>query len=121
MLFCIVSFGQEKTITGVVSDGQEALPFVNILIKGTAKGTQTDFDGKFSIKVKTGDKLVFSYVGFDSYELEIGDKITNFFISLKSNAFQLQETYGDPIPKNKNIPSTTVITVKELKKPAQNK
>lgn len=122
MLFCIVSFGQERTISGIVSDGHEAFPFVNILIKGTAKGTQTDFDGKFSIKAKKGDKLVFSYVGFDNYELEIGEKISEYFIKLKSNAVLLEERYGlYPVPRKKNFPSTSTISEEELKKPPTEK
>lgn len=118
MFFCIAGFGQERTITGTVSDGHEAFPFVNILIKGTAKGTQTDFDGKFSIKAKKGDKLVFSYVGFDNYELEIGEKISEYFIKLKSNAVLLEERYGCyPIKRNKNLPLTNIISEEELRKP----
>jgi hypothetical protein len=34
-----------------------------VLIKGTKSGTQTDFDGKFSIKASPNDVLVFSYIG----------------------------------------------------------
>jgi hypothetical protein len=56
-------FAQEKTITGVVSDGNGTLPGANVLIKGSKSGVQTDFDGKYSLKAKTGDVLVFSFVG----------------------------------------------------------
>ena len=45
MLFCIVAFAQEKTITGVVSDNLGPLPGANVNVKGTNRGTQTDFDG----------------------------------------------------------------------------
>ncbi len=122
MLFCIVSFGQERTITGIVSDEHEVLPFVNILMKGTPKGTQTDFDGKFSIKAKTGDKLIFSYVGFDNYELEIGEKVSEYFIKLKSSAVLLEVVYGlNPVPRKKHLPSSTTISEEELRKPPREK
>ena len=47
-----------------ISDGDNLpLPGVNVLVKGTSNGTTTDFDGKYSISAKTGDILVYSYVG----------------------------------------------------------
>ena len=57
------SFAQEKTISGIVTDNTGPLPGVNVIIKGTTKGVQTDFDGKYSIKANTGDVLVFSFIG----------------------------------------------------------
>ncbi|QTE23975.1 SusC/RagA family TonB-linked outer membrane protein [Polaribacter cellanae] len=67
-----ISFAQERTISGTVSDASGVLPGVSILIKGTNKGISSDFDGKFKIKAKTGDILVFSYVGFKSIEKKVG-------------------------------------------------
>ncbi|MBQ0736501.1 carboxypeptidase-like regulatory domain-containing protein [Aquimarina celericrescens] len=70
ILFSISLFSQEGTLTGVLNDNSGLpLPGVNIIIKGTVKGTQTDFDGKYSINCNVGDVLVFSYVGFDSKEI----------------------------------------------------
>lgn len=57
------SFAQEKTVTGVVSDGSGPLPGANVVVQGSKTGTQTDVDGKYSIKAKAGDVLVFSFVG----------------------------------------------------------
>jgi TonB-dependent SusC/RagA subfamily outer membrane receptor len=67
-----ITFAQEKTVSGTVSDATGSLPGVSILIKGTNKGTETDFDGKFSIKAKDGDVLSFSYVGYKTLEKTIG-------------------------------------------------
>jgi hypothetical protein len=58
-----ITFAQEKTVSGTVSDSSGTLPGVSILIKGTSTGTQTDFDGKYSINAKEGSILSFSYVG----------------------------------------------------------
>jgi TonB-linked SusC/RagA family outer membrane protein len=66
------SFAQEKTVTGVVTDATGPLPGVNILVKGTKTGVQTDFDGKYSIKAKTGDVLVFSFVGMAETTKTVG-------------------------------------------------
>lgn len=71
MLFCIVAFAQEKTITGVVSDNLGPLPGANVIVKGTTRGTQTDFDGKYSIKAKEGETLVFSFTGYNSKSVKI--------------------------------------------------
>lgn len=68
-----VSFAQEKTVTGTVSDSSGGLPGVGIVIKGTTTGAETDFDGKYSIKAKKGDILVFSYLGYKTVEKTVGD------------------------------------------------
>jgi len=70
------SFAQEKTVSGTVSDNSGPLPGVSVLLKGTATGTETDFDGKYSIKAKTGDVLSFSYLGYLTVEKTIGSSNT---------------------------------------------
>ncbi|MGA9591140.1 MAG: SusC/RagA family TonB-linked outer membrane protein, partial [Salegentibacter sp.] len=68
-----ITFAQEKTVTGSVVD-EEGLPLpgVNVIVKGTNNGTQTDFDGNYSITAGEGQSLVFSYVGFTTQEKLIG-------------------------------------------------
>ena len=66
------SFAQEKTVTGVVSDETGPLPGANIIVKGTKKGTQTDVDGKYSIKAKQGEVLVFSFIGLTDMSITVG-------------------------------------------------
>ena len=56
-----ISFAQEKTISGTVTDGSGPLPGVTVLIKNTKTGTQTNFDGVYQIVANTGDVLTFSY------------------------------------------------------------
>ena len=67
-----LTFAQEKTISGTVSDDAGPLPGVNIIVKGTTTGTQTDFDGKYNISASVGDVLVFSFVGYDTEERTVG-------------------------------------------------
>jgi len=66
------SFAQQKTVSGTVSDESGVLPGVSVLIKGTNKGTETDFDGKYTLKAKVGDVLVFSYIGYKTVEKTVG-------------------------------------------------
>ncbi len=70
-----ISFAQGKVITGVVTEAGtgEPLPGVNVVVKGTTAGTATDFDGKYTIKAKKGQVLVFSYVGYNTVEKTVGD------------------------------------------------
>ena len=64
VLFAQITFGQDNNVVGKVTDAN-GMPLVgvSVLIKGTNTGTQTDFDGKFTLKVKESDMLVFSYIG----------------------------------------------------------
>jgi TonB-dependent starch-binding outer membrane protein SusC len=66
------SFAQEKTVTGVVSDESGPLPGANVVVKGTNRSTQTDFDGKYSIKANVGETLVFSFTGYQNQSQVIG-------------------------------------------------
>ncbi len=67
-----ISFAQDKTVSGTVTENSGPLPGVSISVKGTNKGTETDFDGKYSILAKSGDVLVFRYLGFTPVEKTIG-------------------------------------------------
>jgi TonB-linked SusC/RagA family outer membrane protein len=66
------SFAQEKTVTGVVSDATGPLSGVNVVVKGTKTGTQTDINGKYTIKAKQGDVLVISFVGMKDATVTVG-------------------------------------------------
>ncbi len=68
------SFGQEKSITGIVTSTSNdfPLPGVNVTIQGTKTGVQTDFDGKYTIKASVGDKLLFSFLGMNDVEETVG-------------------------------------------------
>ncbi len=69
------AYSQEKTVTGTITaEDQIALPGVNILVKGTTRGVQSDFDGNYSISVAEGQVLVFSYLGQKTVEITVGSK-----------------------------------------------
>ncbi|MFD2585882.1 SusC/RagA family TonB-linked outer membrane protein [Croceitalea marina] len=66
-------FAQQKNVTGAITDFEGLpLPGVNILVKGTITGTQSDFDGNYAIQASTGDVLVFSYLGQKTVEITVG-------------------------------------------------
>ncbi|KAF9660411.1 von Willebrand factor type A domain-containing protein [Tenacibaculum sp. ZH5_bin.1] len=72
LLSSIALAAQQRTITGVVSDESGPLPGVTIVVKGTTIGTETDFDGKYSISATQGDVLVFSFVGMKTEMKTVG-------------------------------------------------
>ncbi|MDC8000818.1 SusC/RagA family TonB-linked outer membrane protein [Aequorivita todarodis] len=73
VLIVQLAFAQEKTISGTVADDTGLpLPGVNIIIKGTSTGTQSDFDGNYTIEAAVGQTLVYSYVGFETQEIAVG-------------------------------------------------
>jgi TonB-linked SusC/RagA family outer membrane protein len=86
-----LTFAQEKLISGMVSDESGLpLPGVNIIVKGTTNGTQTDFDGKYSLTVNTGDVLSFTYVGLKSQEVTVGASNT-LNVTMQEDAAVLDE------------------------------
>lgn len=84
VLICFVAKAQQKVISGVVSDKTGPLPGANVIVKGTTRGTQTDFDGKYSIKAKEGETLVFSFTGYNSKSVKV-TKATTINVVLESN------------------------------------
>ncbi len=79
-------------IEGVVITESDGLPLpgVSVIVKGTSKGVQTDFDGKFKIKAGKNDILNFSYVSLKSIDVSIGEN--NYFeISLAEDVAALDE------------------------------
>ena len=84
-------YGQEKTVTGTVTDPSKlSIPGANVIVKGTNRGASTDFDGKFSIKVSEGETLVFSFVGFLKKEIKIGAS-TTYNVSVDAESSKLNE------------------------------
>ena len=100
LLFLLIIFGtitfataQEVTITGTVTSSEDgsAMPFLTVLIKGTTKGTQTDLDGKYTLKhVSPKDTLLFSFIGFETKRVIVG-KQTIINITLSPTISSLKE------------------------------
>ncbi len=111
----------QQTVQGVVKEKKsgDALPGVSIVVKGTTKGTETDFDGKFTIeKVKAGEVLVFKYLGYADKEIVVGSN-RNLTVELEESLEQLEEIivvgYGSTTVKDATG-SVEAITAKEMTK-----
>ena len=71
VFFFIYTFGfsQRGIISGVIEDDACPLPGVTIIVKGTSNGTETDFDGNYSIECQVNDILLISFVGMTTKEI----------------------------------------------------
>jgi hypothetical protein len=72
----LIKSDQISEISGVVSDQNNVpIPGVNIVVKGTTAGTQTDINGYYSLKLPKDAKiLVVSFIGYDTKEIEINNQ-----------------------------------------------
>lgn len=87
------SFGQEITVTGVITSGDDNMPLsgANVLVKGKQIGATANFEGEYMVKVPTAqDILVFSYQGYKSKEIVVGTQ-TKINVVLQEDAAQLDE------------------------------
>ena len=93
LVMCLLSaqtYGQTQ-ITGTVKEqGGGELVGVNVLVKGTTNGTMTDVKGGYSISASPSDILVFSFVGYTSQEVTVGDR-TAIAVELVADVTTLQE------------------------------
>jgi TonB-linked SusC/RagA family outer membrane protein len=114
MMLCFVfSFAQEKTVSGKVTDQNGApLPGVSVLVVGTTKGAQSDFDGLYSISVAQGATLRFSYIGQKTQDVVVGSSNT-VNVQLAEDAQALEEVivtgFGN-VSKNSFAGSAKVVS-----------
>jgi TonB-linked SusC/RagA family outer membrane protein len=93
MSFVLLSFNAlAQEITGTISSAADnsALPGVSVAVKGTTNGTSTDANGRYRINANTNSTLVYSFVGFNSQELVVGNR-TVINLSLSEDSQNLQE------------------------------
>lgn len=113
---------QEQVVTGVVKDSEtsEPIPGVNVLIKGTTKGTVTDVNGAYRLTVTPSDVLVFSSIGYTSQEVPVGTQ-SNVDISFAADVTALQEVVvtGYTEQRTRDITgAVSVVKADELKQVA---
>ncbi len=124
MLLVFLVFGitstlaQEKNVSGTITDQNGVpLPGVNIVVKGTATGTQSDFDGNYSISVAEGQTLVYTYIGQKTVERLVGPS-NSINVQMEDDAQALEEVvvtaFGKPKQKREVSSSVAVISNDEL-------
>jgi TonB-linked SusC/RagA family outer membrane protein len=89
----VPAWAQERTITGkvVASEDGTLMPGVSVVLKGTTRGANTDANGAYTIGIpEKGGKLIFSFVGSASQEVEIGNRSV-VDVKLENDSKQLNE------------------------------
>ena len=90
LLFSVGFAYAQNTVSGSVKDvAGQALPGVNIQVKGTSQGAASDFDGNYEIKAAVGDVLIFTYLGYSTKEVVVEDEITD--VVLNEDLLRLDE------------------------------
>lgn len=111
-----LSFGlmeaQEVTVSGTVTDENGPLPGASVVVQGTTTGTQTDFDGNYTLDgVPSDGTLVFSYIGYSTQQVGVNGR-TSISITLQEDAQALDEVviigYGTTTVKDATGSVTSV-------------
>ncbi|WP_114749311.1 SusC/RagA family TonB-linked outer membrane protein [Pleomorphovibrio marinus] len=92
LILTMESMAQSREVSGTVISAEDdfPLPGVNVRIKGTTRGTITDIDGSYTVSADASETLVYSYIGFLSQEVEVGDQ-ENIDVILQTDAKTLGE------------------------------
>jgi len=110
---------QSKMVSGIVhNDQKEPLPGVTVSVKGTKEGVVTDFTGEFKIKAEVKDQLVFTYVGFETATITVGDR-SSINVTLKSATSSLDEivVIGYGTVKRKDLTgSVSSVSMRDINK-----
>ncbi|WP_296385245.1 TonB-dependent receptor [Winogradskyella sp.] len=110
LFLCVtqLTYAQEKEIKGTVTSKTDGFPIpgASVLVKGTTNGTQTDFDGNYSLTASVGDIISFSYIGMTTVEITIGDSST-INVQLEEDATALSEVVVTALGIKKSRKSLT--------------
>ena len=88
--FLCFGLSQAQEVSGTVSDASGPLPGASVLEKGTTNGTQTDFDGNYTLTAQDGAVLIVSYIGYKTQEVAINGRSSINF-TLEEDAEALEE------------------------------
>lgn len=128
LLLCLVwaitlpGYAQEMKVSGKVTDASDGktLPGVTVAVKGSTSGTITDIDGNYSIGVKKGATLAFTFIGYTSQEIVVAGQST-IDVELAPSVTALDEVviigYGS-VKKKDATGSVSVVGSKDFNKGA---
>jgi len=98
-------------VSGTVSEEGGPLPGASVLIKGTQTGAQTDFDGNYTIEASPSDVLVFSYIGYATQEVTVGNQTTINVALVQDNQLDEVIVTAQGIKREKKALGYSVATV----------
>ena len=110
-----VSFTIGQTVTGNITDPEGLpLPNVNIIEKGTTNGVTTDFDGNYSIIANENATLIFSYVGYDTQELDVNGQSSIHVIMAEGVGLDEVVLVGSRSPKRTALDTAVPVDVLDV-------
>jgi TonB-linked SusC/RagA family outer membrane protein len=117
LLITQISFAQVQSVSGVVTDESGVpIPGVNVLVKNSKTGTQTDLDGKYKITATQNQVLVFSFLGMKTKEATVKSSVLN--LKMEDDAKELNDVVVTAIgikkKKDEITNAFTVISGKEM-------
>jgi hypothetical protein len=122
-MFLLISsqlvMAQQTTVTGSVSDENGLpLPGVNVIVEGTSNGTQSDFDGNYSINTSVGQTLVFSYLSYTTASRPVTAGSNVISIAMEPDAEALGEVIVNAIglkrKKEDDLSSATLVPIEAV-------
>ena len=118
LLFLSIGIFAQQSVSGLITDNSgNALPGVNVIIKGTNVGVSSDFDGNFQINADNGQILVFSYIGYQTVELTVNG--ANLDVVMAESDSELDEVVviGYGTVRKKDLTGTVdLVTEKDFAK-----
>lgn len=92
LFFSLISWSQQIEVSGVVTSASDGMPLpgVSVIVEGTSRGAVTDFDGKYTISIQSGQKLNFSYIGFKAQSIVVTNQ-TVVNVALEEDVESLNE------------------------------
>ena len=117
-LFTMAIYAQSYQVSGTVTDSDnQPLPGVSVTIEGTTRGTTTDFDGKYTIKVESSENLIFSYVGYNDKKLQMDGTKTFDVVLISGVSLDVVVVVGSRNPNRTAVDTAVpvdIIDVTEL-------
>jgi TonB-linked SusC/RagA family outer membrane protein len=118
LLFLSIGIFAQQSVSGLITDNSgNALPGVNVIIKGTNVGVSSDFDGNFQINADNGQILVFSYIGYQTVELTVNGASLDVVMAESDSELDEVVVIGYGTVRKKDLTGTVdLVTEKDFAK-----
>ena len=106
----------QKTIKGTIVDKQtsQPMPDVSVVIKGSGAGTKTGTDGAYTINAKIGDVIVFSYAGYNSYQVKVQNQtVIDYKLELSTSTLDEVVVIGYSTSKRRDLTGSVCICIRK--------
>ncbi len=114
LLLVVISFAQQKTITGTVVGKTDKVPLAGVTVQAKNKSVITDVNGKFSIEASVGDNLVFSFVGMTTITIKITNELQTLSVELEEGVKEGEQIVVVGYSTQRKVDVTGAVAVVDL-------